>query len=111
MLAEIASRADDDNFMHNWLAIENEQEIRDTLLREERFMSLLLRPGTSSSQFIGKTLKELDMPGESLVAIIRRKRQTIVPRGNTVLQKGDYLIIIGGQKEIRQFQNSYGTKM
>jgi Trk K+ transport system NAD-binding subunit len=43
---------------------------------------------------IGKTLEELDLPADSLVAAIIRDGQVIVPAGPDRLQVADRLIVI-----------------
>lgn len=41
----------------------------------------------------GKKISELNLPGSAIIAIVRRGRETIVPRGNTVLLAGDSVVI------------------
>jgi trk system potassium uptake protein TrkA len=43
---------------------------------------------------IGKTLRELGFPEGSLVAVILRGDEAIVPRGNTEIRTGDRLVLI-----------------
>ena len=50
------------------------------------------------------------MPEGSLVALIRRRGETLVPRGRTVLHEWDRLTIIGeplGLKELAERYQSY----
>ena len=47
------------------------------------------------------------MPEGCLVALIRRKGETIVPRGLTELMEGDRLTIIGDAQRIEQLINEY----
>ena len=47
------------------------------------------------------------MPEGSLVALIRRKGETIIPSGVTVLQAGDRLTIIGDAHGIEELNNEY----
>jgi Trk K+ transport system NAD-binding subunit len=47
------------------------------------------------------------MPEGSLVALIRRKGETIIPRGQTVLEEGDRLTIIGDAHGIEKLNNEY----
>jgi cell volume regulation protein A len=50
----------------------------------------------------GKTLAQLDLPKEALVMLIHREEQFIIPRGNTVLEKDDHLMIIGPEKTLEE---------
>ena len=47
------------------------------------------------------------MPEGSLVALIRRKGVTLIPRGNTVLLEGDRLTIIGDAFGIKKLNDEY----
>ncbi|MDD5766366.1 MAG: TrkA family potassium uptake protein [Candidatus Marinimicrobia bacterium] len=54
-------------------------------------MELLLN---ENSPVVGQTLRDIAMPENSLVAVILRDDETIVPRGATVLQSADRLIVM-----------------
>lgn len=47
----------------------------------------------SYDSWVGKTVRELDLPHGVLVAMIRRGKENLVPRGDTLLKLGDTLII------------------
>jgi len=63
-------------------------------------------------KIIGKELQELNLPEEVLVTAVIRGEQIVTPRGNTVIQEGDTLYILGPKaqrekiKEIFSFQES-----
>ena len=107
ILAQIAGRVDDENFIKDWLVAIDEQELKEILLRDERFLSLRIQANSPSSMLIGRSLVEIRMPKGSLVALIRRKGETIIPRGQTVLEEGDRLTIIGDAHGIEELNNEY----
>lgn len=43
----------------------------------------------------GKAIKEIDLPTNSLIVLVRRGEQSIIAHGDTVLQEGDHVTIIG----------------
>ena len=43
---------------------------------------------------IGKTLRDLSLPPDSLIAVVLRDADAIVPRGDTELRAGDRLVVI-----------------
>ncbi len=47
----------------------------------------------NSSRYAGKTLKEVDRPQDSLVVLIRRPGETIIPAGDTRILSGDTLVV------------------
>jgi amino acid transporter/mannitol/fructose-specific phosphotransferase system IIA component (Ntr-type) len=108
ILAQLAGRIEDDDFMDEWVQDRDEQDLKETLLRDDRFLSLRLRTGTQSEPLIGKTLMETQLPEGSLIALIRRYGETLVPRGRTVLREGDRLTIIGAPAGLREVELRYG---
>lgn len=43
---------------------------------------------------VGKTVKELDLPSDSLIVSIRRDTRVLIPRGDTCLRPGDVVIAL-----------------
>jgi hypothetical protein len=80
ILAHLAGRVEEESFMSEWLMSPHEHELKETLLRDDRFLSLRLQSGTKTEPLIGESLRELHMPEGALVALIRRRGQSIVPR-------------------------------
>jgi trk system potassium uptake protein TrkA len=48
----------------------------------------------ASSPVVGKTLRDLSLPPDSLVAVVLRNGDAVVPRGDTMLRTGDRVILI-----------------
>ena len=42
----------------------------------------------------GKTVRELSLPRGTLIVMIKRKKETVVPNGNAVVEEGDVLAMI-----------------
>lgn len=49
----------------------------------------------SNPKVIGKAIKEVDIPKNSLIVLVRRGDQSIIAHGDTVIEEGDHLTIIG----------------
>jgi APA family basic amino acid/polyamine antiporter len=107
ILAQIASHVDDETFIEKWRSAENEQEIKEILLRDDHYLSLLVKPSDETAYFIGKDIQHLDLPADCLVAIIHRQEEIIIPRGKTILQEFDRLTIIGYPQGIQQLYERY----
>ncbi len=58
----------------------------DTQTREYEIL-----PGTAT---VGKTISQMELPKDSLVLLIRREKQFVVPRGNTKLEPFDTLMVM-----------------
>jgi amino acid transporter/mannitol/fructose-specific phosphotransferase system IIA component (Ntr-type) len=110
LLAELAGRVDQEGFIQSWLDATDEQRLKEILLRSDRYLSLPVARGTASEPLIGRPLRETRFPQACLVAIIRRGGETIVPRGGTEIQEGDWLTVIGSSKGIRELRQRFGTE-
>jgi len=108
ILAQLAGRVEDESFMPEWLEGRHEQDLKETILRDDRFLSVRLWPGTKAESLIGHEVKELELPPGCLVALIRRYGEMIVPQGRTVLREGDRLTIIGAPAGLKQLIKRYG---
>lgn len=107
VLAHLAGRIEQDDFLDAWIRAGDEQELKEILLRDERFLALTARPGTSTEPLIGKQLAQLDLPGDTLVALMHRSGMTITPRGTTAIVEDDRLTIIGQPNGITKLRDRY----
>ncbi len=107
ILAQIAGRVDDEHFMSEWLAATDDEELKETLLRDKRFLSLRLNAKNKSAPLIGHMIQEIAIPEGCLITLIRRGNQFIIPKGSTVLQEGDRLTIIGTPEGIQRLYRRY----
>ncbi len=109
ILAQIAERVDEEEFTGDWKKAKDEQEIKETLLHNEQFLSLIIKDGNSTSNLIGVALKDFKLPGGCLIAILRRGDKVIVPNGSTILRANDRLTIIGEPKGLSAIRKRYFT--
>jgi len=107
ILAQIASHVDDHTFLNRWLSLDNEQDLKELLLREDRYLSLTLQPGSRAGALIGTQIQNLELPHGSLIALIHRNGELIVPSGNTVLETYDRLTIIGYPEGVKLLYERY----
>jgi amino acid transporter/mannitol/fructose-specific phosphotransferase system IIA component (Ntr-type) len=107
ILAQIAGRVEEEGFTDEWIKAKDDQELKEALIHEDRSLSLLIEGETSSKELIGKALKEIRFPEGCLVAILRRTGQTIIPKGNTILEEGDRLTIIGDPKGMSELKKRF----
>jgi mannitol/fructose-specific phosphotransferase system IIA component (Ntr-type) len=105
--ATLANRTDEESFLTEWRAAANEQEIKETLLHHERYVSLHLLSGTPTEPFIGERVADLNMPAGNLVALVRRNGQIHIPNGSTTLNEGDRITIIGDPAGINRLYELY----
>ena len=111
LLAQIASRVDQDDFQPAWLDARDEHALKEVLLRNERFLSLGVHRGSSTEALLGRAIREISFPDGCLVAIVRRSDEVIVPRGSTVLHEGDWLTVIGTPSGIRRLHQQFPDEL
>ena len=107
-LAHIARRVDQDSFMPEWLRAEGEEQLRETLFRNERMLVLTLERKGSGSDLIGLKLRDVALPEGTLIAMIRRDDELVIPKGDTQLLNEDRLTVLGRPEGISALRNRYG---
>jgi mannitol/fructose-specific phosphotransferase system IIA component (Ntr-type) len=107
ILAQIASHVDNKNFIKRWLDAKDEQEQKELLLRDDRFVRIHLRPNSSAAALIGIPINKLQLPESCLIALIHRAGKIIVPKGQVILCENDHLTIIGYPEGIMELYEKY----
>ncbi len=88
-----------------WEMAKNENEIKDSLLFDEEFISFVIKESDKNANLIGSKIKDMQIPSGCLITTISRSGKTIVPKGDIVLNDYDRLYIMGdleGIKELRE---------
>ncbi|MEX2401476.1 MAG: amino acid permease [Rhodothermales bacterium] len=107
MLAQIAGRADEDDFLDEWLDAADASELKQVVVHDKHFMRIHIEPGGPSESMIGRSLREADIPDKCLVAVVNRNGSSMIPSGSTVLQQGDVLTVIGEEDAIEDARRMY----
>jgi Trk K+ transport system NAD-binding subunit len=56
------------------------------------------------SACVGHLLRDLNLPGEVIITSIQRQEQSIIPRGDTVLQGGDHLTLLTTPDQVERVE-------
>ncbi|WP_420456698.1 amino acid permease [Rubrivirga sp.] len=108
-LASLASRIDEPPFLDDWRAAETEQDLKEVLLHNDRFLALTVRDdGGPTAPLVGRALRDVRLPSGVLIALVHRDGAITVPGGATVLRAGDRLTILGDPDGIAQLEATYG---
>jgi len=109
ILAQIARRVDQESFMLEWLDAESHEQLKEALFQRERIFVMRLGSDQPGSDLIGLKLRELSLPDGTLIAMILRGDELIVPRGDTALLDGDRVTVIGQADGISALRERYGV--
>lgn len=80
-------------------------EIEGTVLKTftdysgDTFTELLEIKIHKDNNFIGRAVKDLDIPTNILIVMIKRNKEIITPKGSTVIELDDVLMLAGNSKE------------
>ena len=107
LLGFLATQIDDPDFLSRWMAARGEAELKATLLREDRSLSVRVSVHLPSRAWAGHPLHAIGLPRGTLVALVRRNGRSLVPDGSSVLEFGDHLTIIGESEGIRALKERY----
>jgi basic amino acid/polyamine antiporter, APA family len=109
LVAQLASALEEDGFPTAWTRATGDQELIESILRDERFVSVEVGARGRTSAWVDQPLRDLDFPGDTLVALIRRGEASIIPHGDTVLQQGDRVTIVGTPADVSQLFEDGGA--
>jgi len=104
IIAHLAEMIDSIDFYERWMSAKDEAHLREILLRDERFINITLRKNDITAAMIDKSVKELELPGESLITLIKREGKIIFPHGKSTLKENDELSIIGDKSDIKEMK-------
>jgi len=109
VLAQIAHRVDQATFMPAWLGAEGAEQLKEVLFRPERTFVMTLGSELKGSDLIGRRLKEVAFHDGTLIVVIRRGDELVIPQGDTTLLDGDRLTVIGRLEGISVLRRRYGA--
>jgi mannitol/fructose-specific phosphotransferase system IIA component (Ntr-type) len=107
ILAQLAGCVEQEGFQDAWTSARSHQALREVLLRDDRYLSLVLEPGSPAEAIAGLKIREVDFPSGSLVALVRRGSRTLVPTGSLQLEADDRLTVIGDEEAIATLKTAY----
>ncbi len=64
---------------------------------------------SSKSNVVDKILREITLPKKALVSAIKRDEEIIIPDGNTKLNAGDQVIVIGDKKDVEKIVKRFSA--
>ena len=101
VLGHLATVAEEEGFLVRWMQARGEDQLKETLLRDEHTLVLEVGDGPGSASLAGRPLAEWNLPEGVIVAMIRRDRESLFPSGGTVAELGDRVTLIGEPSAIR----------
>ena len=60
-----------------------------------------------NGRVVGQRIRDIDVPGQCVVAAVLRDDVFVVPRGNTEMLAGDHVILVGPRNEVKAAQDLF----
>lgn len=86
---------------------EHQRPVNPSELRGTQLVEIPVGP---TSPFVGVHLAELDLPHDVLVIAVDRGDQTIIPRGDTLLEVGDRLLFLVQEDQVLAFHEQLANQ-
>ncbi len=94
-----------------WQDAENEDELRSALLHQDvHAITLHVDQSGPTANMEGKNVHDAPLPEGSLIAIIAREGNLMVPQADTKLQNGDDITIFAESEIIKELTDKYNTE-
>lgn len=78
---------------------------------QEGFGELIEAEALETSPLVGSPLREINLPQGVLIGAIVRDGQVISPRGNTVVQAGDRVILFAAAEAVRKVEKMFSVQL
>ena len=76
---------------------------------EQNNMQIIELTLNSNSPFKGYTVKELQLPSDTLILCVQKKNRLIIAKGDTPLDELDRIFILGPEPEIKRITKQFFT--
>lgn len=109
ILSRLSTRIEDEGFLSAWRRAAAEAELKELLIGDSRILMLWLLPESPAGVLVGRAVRDLELPGDCLISLIRRDGHVLVPRGSSELMADDQLTIVGDPAAINDLVERYGS--
>ena len=111
VLAHFGRHVDVVDFEGAWSEARTPNQIKEVLVREDRFHILRLAPETPSAQLIGRKLLGAELPRGVIIALLQRKEGPVfVPGATDEFHAGDRVTAIGDPDAIRALRERFDPR-
>lgn len=94
--------------------VDNNESVLRTFndYKEEKSTQLIEMTIPKGDRLEGKSIMDANIPDEILIVMIKRKGEVLVPKGSTVIEEGDILVLSGNNiKEVLKKREEENKKM
>lgn len=107
ILAQVADHVEQGGFLESWRNADDDLELKDVMLHEDRFVAVEIRADGPTAELTGRELHEVDLGTGTLVVLVERDGGSLVPRADLELAEGDCLTVLGDEDAIEEVRRRY----
>ena len=85
--------------------------IRSVHTITEGFGELIEAEALETSSLVGVPIRDADLPQGVLVAALVREGAVIIPRGDTVIETGDLVVIFAAKEAVKKVEKIFSVKL
>ncbi len=78
---------------------------------QDDFGELIEAEAMQTSGLVGKPLRELNLPTGTRIGVLIRKGQVIVPRGDTMVEGGDRIMMFAAKDAVKQVEKLFSVRL
>jgi trk system potassium uptake protein len=78
---------------------------------QDDFGELIEAEALQTSSLVGKPLREVNLPTGARIGALLRKGQVIVPRGDTIVEGGDRIILFAAKDAVKQVEKMFSVRL
>jgi amino acid transporter/mannitol/fructose-specific phosphotransferase system IIA component (Ntr-type) len=102
-LADLANRADAIDFTGEWRLFNEADQIRACFIRSGEVAEVTF----GNRELAGLRIRDVNMHERCLIAFMTREENMIVPHGDTILEIGDHLTLVGEAEAVVQMRHLF----
>jgi trk system potassium uptake protein TrkA len=78
---------------------------------QDDFGELIEAEALQTSGLVGKPLRELNLPSGTRIGAVIRKGQVIVPRGTSIVESGDRIVLFAAKSAVKQVEKLFSVRL
>lgn len=78
---------------------------------QDDFGELIEAEAMQTSSLVGKQLREMNLPDGARIGAVIRKGQVIVPRGDSIVEGGDRIILFAAKAAVKQIEKLFSVRL
>jgi basic amino acid/polyamine antiporter, APA family len=107
LTSQLESSIHKEEFHEAWSNAESAEDIKKAMIQDIRTITIRIGKSGKSKSMLGKNAGEVELPKGSIIALIQRKGNYLVPTADLNLEEGDEVTIVSEKKAFNELTSKY----